>query len=267
MDYNSGMAEINNTRINYEIAGTGPPLVLIHGFSLDLRMWDLQFETFSRTHRVLRYDVRGYGQSPAPEDNNYYQTDDLKGLMDYLDVPNAHVLGLSMGGGIALNFTLDYPDRVKSLFLVGSVIPGYVYPEQYLTSRVSLADIAQKEGVKKAIDTWLDQPLLRPAMTNPAVAPRLREIISDYSGHHWLHQYYGLVRGKTAYDRLHTIDKPTHILVGQHEAPHLLHAAEILFQGIDDTQKAILPDAGHILNMENPVIFNKALTVYLNDLD
>ncbi len=93
MDGQQGIAEVNGTGLYYEIAGSGYPLVLIHGFGLDTRMWDDQFEAFARHYRVVRYDMRGYGKSVPPTDESYSQTDDLKALLEHLRIDRAHVFG------------------------------------------------------------------------------------------------------------------------------------------------------------------------------
>src|SRR5689334_19941744 len=119
MDMLSGTAEVNHTRLYYEVAGSGPPLVLIHGFDLDTRMWDDQFEVFAQHYRVVRYDVRGFGKSARPTEP-YAHEEDLKALLDYLGIAQAHIVGMSMGGGIAIDFTLTYPEMTRTLILVDS---------------------------------------------------------------------------------------------------------------------------------------------------
>ena len=99
MNVQSGLAEVNDTCLYYEVAGTGPPLVLIHGFTLDTRMWDDQFEAFSKHYRVVRYDMRGYGQSALPVlGEDYSHVDDLRALLDHLGITKTHVIGLSKIG-------------------------------------------------------------------------------------------------------------------------------------------------------------------------
>ena len=114
-------ATINGTRLYFEIAGSGQPLVLIHGFTLDLRMWDDQFERLTREFQVIRYDMRGFGQSAPPTGERYAHADDLRDLLDHLRVDKAHLVGLSKGGAIALDFTLAYPRRVNKLVLIDTV--------------------------------------------------------------------------------------------------------------------------------------------------
>src|SRR5688500_13479244 len=123
-----GIAEVNATRLVYETAGAGPPVVLIHGFTLDHRMWDDQMPAFAERHRVVRYDLRGFGASaPFVPDEPYTHADDLRALMTHLGIGRAAVVGLSMGGWAALEFVLTYPESVSALVLVDSALRGYQY--------------------------------------------------------------------------------------------------------------------------------------------
>jgi 3-oxoadipate enol-lactonase len=126
MQVQSGFAEVNGTRLYYEIVGRGSHLVLIHGFTLDTRMWDDQFEAFSQHYRVLRYDARGFGKSALPvQGESYSHREDLKALLDHLKVSQAFILGLSMGGRTAISFTLEYPEVVRALIPVDAVLGGF----------------------------------------------------------------------------------------------------------------------------------------------
>lgn len=107
MQARTGFAAVNGIRLYYEVAGSGRPLVLIHGMSLDTRMWDDQFEPLAQHYRVVRYDARGFGKSALQTGRSYAHTDDLKALLEYLDIEHAFIVGLSMGGGIAIDFALD----------------------------------------------------------------------------------------------------------------------------------------------------------------
>ena len=106
----SGFAELNGTKFYYEVMGIGEPLVLVHAGIADCSMWDEQCHVFSQQYQVIRYDMRGYGQT-ALVDGPYAHYEDLKSLLDFLGVQQAHVLGCSFGGTTALDFTLAYPGR------------------------------------------------------------------------------------------------------------------------------------------------------------
>lgn len=106
----TGFAEVNGARLYYKkVAGSGPPLALVHAGVADSRMWDEQFAVFAQRYRVVRYDVRGFGRSVMPP-GPFSHADDLAALLQYLDIARAAVVGVSMGGGIAIDCTLKYPN-------------------------------------------------------------------------------------------------------------------------------------------------------------
>lgn len=121
----TGFADVNGTRLYYEIAGSGHPLVFIHGNTLDTRMWDDQFEVFSQQYRVLRYDIRGFGQSAVPTTEPYTHPADLRALMTHLGIDHAHIIGLSLGGAIAINFAVTYPESTDTFITVDAGLSGY----------------------------------------------------------------------------------------------------------------------------------------------
>jgi len=115
----SGFARVAEPVIYYETAGSGAPVVLIHGGQMDRRMWDPQFESWSKQYRVVRYDVRGYGRSAVPT-LPYSDVDDLLAVLDALGIARAHLVGHSLGGAIAQEVARAAPDRVASLTLIAS---------------------------------------------------------------------------------------------------------------------------------------------------
>jgi 3-oxoadipate enol-lactonase len=118
----AGFVETNGTLLFYEMMGEGPPLVLLHGSLMDTRMWDEQFAAFAQDHWVIRYDIRGYGKSALPH-VPYADREDLYNLLTFLGIEKSYLLGFSLGGGIALDLTLEHPERVNALLLVGSWVP------------------------------------------------------------------------------------------------------------------------------------------------
>ena len=125
----SGTAEIAGVGLYYEAIGTGPPVVLLHDGLLDCRVWDDQFKALSEAYRVVRYDMRGHGRSEMPA-SELSHVEDLHGLLGFLEVERAHLLGLSNGGRISLDFSLAYPEMVESTILVGSSLSGYHFSEE-----------------------------------------------------------------------------------------------------------------------------------------
>ena len=119
-----GMAPVTDGELYYRVYGRGEPVVLIHGGGLDHRMWDDQIEPLSETFRVIVFDVRGFGRSSSSEPR-HRKFEDLAALLDHLEIRRVRLVGLSLGGRIAIDFALSYPDRVRSLVLAGPGLSGW----------------------------------------------------------------------------------------------------------------------------------------------
>src|SRR5689334_14913275 len=120
-------AELDGVTLHYQSAGQGEPVVLVPGFVTTLRLFDGQMEPLSRSHRAVRYDLRGQGDSSAPEDGYAVEDHarDLRLLIEHLNLPRVHLVGASLGGAIAVHFALGHPESVRSLTLAGTVVDGY----------------------------------------------------------------------------------------------------------------------------------------------
>ena len=141
-----GFAEVEGGRLYYEVAGDGDPVALIHGFGLDARMWDAQAEALADRYRVIRYDARGFGRSSVPAAEPFSHAGDLRALLRRLDVAPAHVVGLSMGGRIALNLALLDPAAVRSLTLVDAALDGFDWSAAWSASFDAMEECADATG-------------------------------------------------------------------------------------------------------------------------
>ena len=119
----TGHAKIGGASLYYEVTGAGSPVVLLHGLDLDHRMWDEQVAPLSHAHTVVRYDLRGSGRSTAGSHGGNH-ADDLKALLDHLELAPVSLLGFSLGGGAAINFAVAYPNAVRALLLVNPLLEG-----------------------------------------------------------------------------------------------------------------------------------------------
>ena len=260
MAYDTGFAEVNGTRLYYEIQGAGPALVLIHGNILDHRMWEDQFSHFAQRYSVLRYDARGFGRSALPPSAPYDHADDLRALLRTLGTDHAAILGLSMGGRIAVNFAIRYPEATDALIAVDAGLDGYAF------ERPLLADViaqARCSGVDAARAVWQAHPLLAPASQKPKVAKQLAEMTATYTGWHWLHADPQRSPSPAAIKRLATIRAPTLIVVGERDLSDFHRIAEVLADGIPGAERVVLPGAGHFANMEAPTEFNNVVLSFL----
>jgi 3-oxoadipate enol-lactonase len=256
-------ANVNGTRLFYESAGTGQPLVLVHGFGLDRRMWDNQFADFARHRRVVRYDLRGFGCSAAPEvGHGYRHVDDLKALLDYLDIDQAALVGLSLGGLVALNAALEYPDRVSALVLVDAVMSGRPMSADWDEEFGRIRREAGARGVDVGRQGWLNIRMFAPTREHPEAGPLLRQMIADWSA--W--QFANRDPENTsiqAIERLGEVRAPTLVVVGERDQPDFHGIANELTAGIALARKVVVPGAGHMVPMEAPAEFNALVTAYL----
>jgi len=125
-----GFAQVSGASLYYEITGIGEPIVLVHAFSLDSRMWDGQVDALSQAHQVVRCDFRGFGRS-SPGREPYANADDLMGLLRHLGLSRVTLMGVSMGAGAVINFALTYPSAVRALILVDSTLGGFSFSSEF----------------------------------------------------------------------------------------------------------------------------------------
>jgi pimeloyl-ACP methyl ester carboxylesterase len=257
-----GIAEVNGTKLYYELKGQGPPLVLIHGGALDQRMWDDQFSVFAEHYTVMRYDVRGHGKSQPPT-KPYADEEDLYQFLMFLQIEQAHVLGLSLGGRIAVDFALTHPEMVETLILVAPGLSGYLFSPQHFQRMMKIVYAIQEEDGSPAGELWLQHPYLAPAMENPAVAPKLRPIAIENSRVWLINPFFSRPLFPPAMQRLSEIRVPTLLIVGDRDLPDIHKIIQTLEAGIPDSQKVVIPGASHLVNMEKPDEFNRVVLEFL----
>jgi len=262
VDIQQGVAEVNQTQLHYQVAGTGEPVVFIHGLGSDLRVWDAQFPFFAQHYRAVRYDIRGHGKSALPAREPYAHADDLKALLDFCDISRAHVIGHSMGGEIAINFTLAYPERVQSLVLVDSALGGFQWSGDYAASWRPVIEAAS-HGKDSILEQVLKHPILATAMEASEVAPRLTRIMVEYSAWHFLNADPVQHPEPLAAQRLGQITAPTLVLVGEYDLPDFHAIAAILQQHIPNATRLDVGDVGHVVPMEAPERLNEIVADFL----
>lgn len=262
MDVEKGFLRINDAQIYYEQAGAGDCIILIHGFAMDTRIWDRQFELFAQHHRVIRYDLRGFGKSDLPE-ALYSTLDDLQVMMDQLDIEKASIVGISLGGSLAVEFTLTYPERIAGLVLAGSTLRGYPFSNDYIMEFLHYRKIARREGIAVAQSAMLGNPLLQCIAKDPALFAPVEAMIRDYSGFHWLKHDPHKVFYPPVMERLGEVACPVQIVVGQRDIPDIRAIAKRLGREIEQAGTIEIPDVGHMVNMEATERFNKIVLDFM----
>jgi pimeloyl-ACP methyl ester carboxylesterase len=262
MDSQRGLADVIGTRLYHEVAGTGTDVVFVHGLGADLRIWDAQFEVFTEQYHVLRYDVRGHGKSTVPTNEPYAHADDLKALLNFCGMNRAHIIGQSMGGEIALNFALAYPESALSLVLVDSALGGYQWSQEWNASWMPIFTAAAAKDKAGILELVLKHPLLAFTMENLDVKGRLTQILSEYSAWHFLNADPVQQPEPLAAQRLGQIKTPTLIIVGEYELPDY-HTIAAKLEEIPGSAKVELSGYGHVIPMEAPDRFNDIVLNFL----
>lgn len=261
---NTGCKLVNGTRLYYEMRGEGQPLIFIHDFALDHRMWDDQFYYFSKWYQCIRFDLRGYGQSALPGAQYYSFHNDLKALLESLQVYEPVIIvGLSLGGMIAVDFALQFPRLTKAIVLAGTQIEGYPYKTFRLET---IFNKAKTKSIEYAKRKWFAHESFANARKNKPVSESIWQMIHFYSGWHWVDKPALSIEEPVAWDNLENINVPALIICGDLDLTDFKEISAAAAFRIPDAKKVILPATGHISNMENPGGFNKELQNFLSSL-
>jgi 3-oxoadipate enol-lactonase len=248
--------------LRYATAGAGEPVVFVHGFGLDSAMWDPQWQVFAKHHRVIRYDLRGYGGSSLPE-RRYSHLDDLLALIDFLDADAVHLVGLSLGGRVALRVAAEHPGAVRSLTLADPALDGHSWTADWLQRWRKMTEAAKSGDFAAAKKLWREHLLFEPANKHPKVADALRVMIDRYSGWHLAYPDPGTAPARPVAEQLASISIPTLVLVGEHDMPDFQAIARRLALEMPQAELRTLAGSGHMSNMEAPHTFNELVLGFL----
>lgn len=268
----AGYVDIGDGKIYYEIEGDGEVLVLIHAGFVDSRMWDGQWEAFSRHYRVLRFDMSGFGKSD-PATGPVSRRQELYLLLQKLGIERAHLLGCSMGGETAIDFTLEHPDIVLSLIVVNGTPGGFEMrgepPFQVLEMLQALEQGDLDRVSDLQLSLWVDGTFRKPEQVNPLIRQRAAEMnrIAVENGT-WATADSNPLNplNPPAAGRLFEINVPALIIAGSLDNPEILRAADLLANKIKKAKKIIILDTAHLPNMEKPVEFSHIVLDFLNHL-
>jgi pimeloyl-ACP methyl ester carboxylesterase len=249
--------------LHYEKTGQGEPVVFIQGANLPMQMWDAQVRYLSAEFQVVRYDVRGFGGS-GPRDSVPYQSHaDLRALLDHLGIQRAHLVGLSLGGRIAVDFALTYPERVQSLVLADPGLSGFMWDGAAMEAWSGpLIDAIQKGDSQLAADMWLKSGFMAPAMENSELAPRLTQL-ARANARVFERADLEVPLSPPAVDRLHEIRSPTLLLLGERDIADEHRIVERLHRDVANSERVVFPGVGHVANLETPEEFNRVVRAFL----
>lgn len=257
-------AKINGISIAYHDHGNGFPIVLLHAFPLSRLMWAPQEAGLAPQFRIVTLDLRGHGESDAPLQHYSLDqaADDVRGLLDYLSIRQAVLVGLSMGGYILFAFYRKYAERVKGLVLADT--RAQADTDEGKQARFEMAQIAYTQGTIAIADRMLPK-LLSPAtiQTRPELVQRVRAMIEGNHVSGIAGDLMAMAERPDSVPLLQQMTCPAQIIVGELDLPTPPSDAKFMVDRIPNAHLTILPGAAHLSNLEQPDLFNETVRSFV----
>jgi 3-oxoadipate enol-lactonase len=234
-------------------------------------MWDPQWETYPPTHRVVRYDLRGFGRSPIGP-GRFSHAGDLVELLQREGMQKASLVGVSMGGRAALEVALARPELVEALVLVGAGFPGHDWSAEMKAADAAEMEALERGDIDAAVEvcmrTWVDGPRRKPEDVDPAVRERVAEMqrrAYELQTPVWETAEEEPLVSNLA-ERLGEVTVPTLILVGEEDIPDMHQIADRLERGLPNAQRASIADTAHVPSLERPREFDQLVLAFLQSV-
>ena len=252
-------------RIALEYSGTGQPIIMLHGIGGNRTNWWDQIQYFQNDHLAIAWDARGYGDSDDFEGSLIFEdfSEDLITVFDHFRIETAHIVGLSMGGRIAMRFAARYPKKVKSLCLVDTHL-GF----QKMDKKKRDAFIAsRKEPLLAGKETSHIAPDVAESLCSSQAISGAKEKFIESMSHLHKESYIKAIESSVnddRFDEYHKIKSPTIVIVGEDDELTPLDMAIEIQKNIVGAELSVIPNAGHLSNFEQPDSFNSVLATFLS---
>ncbi len=266
----------DGVKLYYEETGAGAPIVFVHEFAGDHRSWEPQVRYFGRQYRCIAYNARGYPPSDVPDDPGRYSqdraADDIRDILAHLELAQAHVVGLSMGGFATLHFGLRHPAMARSLAVCGcgyGAEPGK--REQFQREAAAQAEKVRTLGPRDFADSYALSPMrVQFQNKDPRGWAEFRANLTEHSAVGSALTLLGVQRTPPSLyemgDALAKLTIPTLIVNGDEDEP-CLDPGMMLKRTIPTAGLIVLPKTGHTLNLEEPALFNACLERFFHAVE
>lgn len=247
------------------VEGSGPPLLLLHGWPLDHRVFRPQIEHLRGSLSIVAIDRRGFGRSTAPPDLAR-EPDDIRAIMDALALESAHLLGMSQGGRVALRFAALYPERLRSLLLQGTALDQFEVDEPP-QQRIPLDDFAELAKAGRLGDVrraWLAHPMMQ--IDDESAARLLALMVEDWRGGDLL-QSPGAELPFAIEARLRAFDAPTLVITGGHDSMARRRIADHLLAILPNASGEFIADGGHLVNLSHPELYSRLVLDFVKAVE
>ena len=259
--------ETNGARIAYDVAGSGAPVLFVHAGVANRSMWDDQVEALRDAYRVIRHDTRGFGETET-DAVAFSNRADIATLLDHLGESSAHIVGLSRGGQIALDFALEFPERVRSLTVVAGGVGGYESPAELPDETWEAVEAMEQAKDWEALSDWETAFWADGPGQSPDRVPPVRRRVHD-----WVLTNY---RAEKTEGEPQPLDPPAETRLAELRAPLLVMLGTLDDPGTVDSMRhlvASVPGArleefvsAHMVNLEHPDRFNRVLRAFLDGI-
>jgi 3-oxoadipate enol-lactonase len=266
----------DNVKLYYEEAGQGVPILFIHEFASDHRGWEPQMREFGKRYRCITYSARGYTPSDVPADPSVYTYKhvmrDAVAVLDHLQIDSAHLIGLSMGGYTSLQVALNHPKRVRSMVLAGAGSGSERwYTENFHKHSQAVGDQFAREGAKAVADTYgMSASRVPFLLKDPRGYAEFRDRLAEHDATGSAHTSRGFQGGRPSlYDfeaEIKNCNTPALIVVGD-EDDRCIEPSLFLKQTLPASGLVMLPKTGHVVNLEEPDLFNRVVGDFLTLVD
>jgi pimeloyl-ACP methyl ester carboxylesterase len=263
-------------QLYFEQTGSGRPVILVHEFAGDLRSYESQMRHFGKRYRAIAFNARGFPPSEVPEHVSSYSqaraADDILAVLDHIGEPQAHIVGLSMGGFATLHFGLRHPHRALSLCIGGC---GYgAEPDKRETFRTEadvIANMIRTEGMATFADRYAYGPTrVQYQNKDPRGHAEFKAILAEHSAVGSANTQQGVQKERpslyTLVEQMKRITVPTLIIAGDEDWP-CLHPGILMKQSIPSAALAVIPNSGHAINIEEPEEYNRIVGNFLSQVE
>lgn len=269
-DVKTGYIKVRDSKIYYEEVGEGMPLILSHAGLMDLKMWDEHFLNYANNgYRVIRYDSFGHGKTIDGENSPLFD-EIIKSIIDELQLVKVNLAGVSMGGTALIDFALEHPNNVNKLVLISTGIYGYNWAEDKLLVPLlqdfmyNVSEGDTLKSVESFLKAWTDGPYRKPNEVSKNVRKKSFDMILNKFRNHGFSKN-AMNTYPRAIERYKDISCPVLIIYGDKDMPSIVKISNMLKRELKNAKMAVVKNAGHLLNMENPDEFDSLIVDFLGE--
>jgi pimeloyl-ACP methyl ester carboxylesterase len=261
----------DDASIAYLEEGSGQPIIFIHGFTLDLTLWQCVMKSPPAGCRVILYDLRGHGASSSrpPDFSKARLLADLEAVVTETGSTDPIVCAHSLGCTVAVEYALHHPEHTRAVVLVSPYISGFTRPKESIWSHdaPSFSMIAKIQGIDEAKRRWNNFGLFDPVRASPVAAKLMHDMICRFSGVPWVHQTDEEPAAPTTCERLSDLQCPMLVIAGSEDDILYRQVADFLHSVVPRSSLVMIRNAGHLVPIEQPRAFCDALSMFVASLD